>query len=1461
MQLTPSYDLPLVLVAIFEAFAASHGALELAARSFTLTTLQRRVALVAASGLLGFGTWTMHYVGVLAYRLPVPVEYDFSLVWLALAIAFTGFAGALLLLIAPTVRKLRFVLGGAVLAATLLAVVFTGVQSIRPAAELSFDLRWVAAAFIVALVGCQASVRVALFDRSTQHARRRILFAAVALGVTMAAVNHAVLAALGFGPPATAILQSTHAAMRLQISLLLAATILVALTIAVAFLGSSRQRKRVALLTLTMSVVTVTVGGLSLYAVYRARVARELLTLHNIVLANANLIEALSLNGSSASAADNVQRVMRGLQHSRVFGSTGELVVGRKTATGFRLLARARDPEAPAIEVPELMERALRGESNSMKVRDRLGRRLLAAATPVHGADMAVVATVDVAEIRQPFLRAAILAFGAGIFLIFVGSILFIRVTRPMISQIKQGDLFASVIESLPQAMFMADEKGVLRHVNTGFERLFEYAAPDVIGRMRTPDLLTAADAAQLERQSRVAAPLSAEMRAVTSAGGLRWIRLSSALLPNEPGARVYTAEDITARKEAEQAREQAEGRYREVVERSSDMVFWTDAVGRITFINSAGERLHGRKRESMIGHQFAEFLDAQSTDTGKQSFARVAAGETVRDLEVVAVSNTGEKHHLSITASPVYDDQGRFVGSQGIGRDVTQQVREKQIIEERLHEAALLRSLINSTPDVIFVKDMDGVYRSVNQAFSRLIGKTEEDIIGKNDWELYPRDQAASFIASDKTVFDTGLPMRSEAWVHAPNGKRMLLDTLKMPYFGPDGSRYGVIGIARDVTERKLIEEQLEKAAEEAAHASRAKSAFLANMSHEIRTPMNGVLGMTQLLLDTDLDAEQRQTADLIRLSAESLLTVLNDILDFSKIEAGQLEIESTAFDLVHIVNSSVRVLVSRAFERGNELLVDMKPDLPQWAMGDPGRLRQVITNLVSNAIKFTENGTIVVTTEPVGHNEEGTPLFRFSVRDTGIGIPESKLELIFEEFAQADATTTRRYGGTGLGLAICRKLVALMDGELKVKSREGEGSEFYFTLPLPAAEEPAAAWWSEALSVVRDRKLLVVDDHELNRRIVRDFVLYAGGKVVEADGYHNALRALENAAREEAQFDAAIVDFQMPEKNGLELVAAMKDDQRFKDVPVMMLTSGSRPADARAAERLGVHAYLNKPITRSDLLDALAMLLSSNGHTAVDTLTPSALDPAPVNKRILLAEDNVVNQQVAATMLRRRGHTVDIVENGRDALHALQTAEYDVVLMDVQMPEMDGLQATRRIRGMPKYRNLPIIALTAHALAEERQRCLDAGMNAFLSKPFRPRDLFSMVEGWHNGKENGSPPARNGNGSDPPVHVDDFRKVMRDAGVEDIVVPTLQLFKEETPQQLAQLRVAHDSGDLAAAASSAHAIKSAARSIHANKLSEHLESLERSAKAGDSRAADVAYGHVEREFERVIAYLDTMR
>jgi signal transduction histidine kinase/DNA-binding response OmpR family regulator len=662
---------------------------------------------------------------------------------------------------------------------------------------------------------------------------------------------------------------------------------------------------------------------------------------------------------------------------------------------------------------------------------------------------------------------------------------------------------------------------------------------------------------------------------------------------------------------------------------------------------------------------------------------------------------------------------------------------------------------------------------------------------------------------------------------------------------------------LALSEEEAKRAEGVMRDARDFAERTARARSAFLANMSHEIRTPMNAVLGFVELVLDTDLTTEQRRALELVRSSSEALLMILNDILDYSKIEAEHLELETIPFDVSKVVHATASLLAVRAREKHLELLAEVAPEVPRMVRGDPTRLRQVLMNLIGNAIKFTEHGEIVISVGVAVM--DGSAALRFAIRDTGIGIAAEHVESIFKEFTQADSTMTRRYGGTGLGLAISQRLVRLMGGELAVTSEVGRGSEFAFTLTLPV--ETASSTRTTALAALGGRRMLIVDDNQTNRRILRDMLAAEGIQVDEASTAADGLTAIRSAVSKRAPYHLAILDVQMPDMDGFQLATAVRAERVLTGTKLLMLTSAGQRGDGERCRELGIKGYLTKPISRGDLLEALGTVLAGSAEDTAEVVTRHTIVESRRSLRVLLAEDNPVNQQVAVAMLVKRGHEVHVASNGREAVDAVRARDYDVVLMDIQMPELDGFEATHAIRAMPKGKDLPIIGLTAHALSGERERCLSHGMTEYLAKPFKAHELFAIVEGSAEGTA-ASPVGHESPATlTPPVDLEGFRTTLREAGAEQALYSIVDTFVRQASDRLGALAAAVASGTGDEIARAAHVFRGAAATIGARDLAARLERVETSARAGDVELARAAFEGVSPVAHEVIDYLRQQR
>jgi PAS domain S-box-containing protein len=673
----------------------------------------------------------------------------------------------------------------------------------------------------------------------------------------------------------------------------------------------------------------------------------------------------------------------------------------------------------------------------------------------------------------------------------------------------------------------------------------------------------------------------------------------------------------------------------------------------------------------------------------------------------------------------------GRSIGRVWGFRDVTERRRAEETL---IREQTLLRTVIENVPDQICVKDVHGRFLVVNESMARLLGcSSPESLLGKRNLDAYAADLAERFDSEDQKVLATGEPLvnREEELIDPIEGDRWLLCS-KVPLRDPSGQINGMVEISRDITARKRAERDLQAAKESAEAGSEAKSIFLATMSHEIRTPMNGILGMTELVLDTQLTVEQRESLGLVKLSAESLLTIINDILDFSKIEAGKLDLESIPFDLRESLGDTMRALSFRAHEKGLELVYEVQPDIPEALLGDPGRIRQIIVNLVGNAIKFTERGEVLVSVRQAEETSHKVHL-HFAIKDTGVGIPADTLQRIFEPFSQADGSMARKYGGTGLGLTICSKLVEMMNGHISVESEVGEGSIFHFTATLGIQDAPSPRAVPAHLEQLLDLHVLIVDDNFTNRCVLEGMLTRWGMRPVAVEGGRAALQAIEVAKSTGHPFSLILLDGQMPEMDGFALAEQMQKDPTLVTQTIMMLTSAGHVGDAARCRELRISAYLVKPVRQTELLNAICQVLNKTANSEdIPLVTRHTLREQSLRARVLLAEDNAVNQTLAVRLLEKRGYSVMVAGDGRSAVEAFENHPFDVVLMDIQMPGMDGFEATAAIREREKLTggHTPIIAMTAHALKGDQERCLSAGMDGYVSKPIRTSEFFAAIE-----------------------------------------------------------------------------------------------------------------------------------
>ncbi|MGH9717091.1 MAG: response regulator [Candidatus Acidiferrales bacterium] len=797
--------------------------------------------------------------------------------------------------------------------------------------------------------------------------------------------------------------------------------------------------------------------------------------------------------------------------------------------------------------------------------------------------------------------------------------------------------------------------------------------------------------------------------------------------------------------------------------------------------------------------------------------------------------------------------------------RELQKEIGERRQAEKALEErTTFLDSLIKNTPIGIVAIDNNDAVQMCNPAFERLFRYRQKDICGRPLFKLLSAPDVEAEVHSNRQRIIGGQTTHLATQRKRSDGSLLDVEADAVPLV-IEGKVTGAVVLYQDITERKRAEEALLRAKEAAEAANRAKSEFLANMSHEIRTPMNGIIGMTELALDTELSSEQREYLGMVKSSSDSLLTLINDILDFSKIEAGKLELEQIDFPFQQTLGEMVKVLAMRAHQKGLELVWRTGPGIPERLKGDANRLRQILVNLVGNAVKFTARGEIVVEVQKESEDSAGMML-HFRVRDTGIGIAREKQAMIFDAFTQADSSASRKYGGTGLGLAITTRLVNLMGGRIWVESEPGSGSTFHFAAPFGFANESGLEASGIHQDVVKNLSVLVVDDNQTNRVTLVEMLSRWGMQPQAVASGVAALHAIETAHRANAPFHLAITDMQMPEMDGLEFIAKMRKNAASAPLPVILLSSSVQPEEALQARELAIAAYLTKPVQPTELLDAIVGAVSGASAAASTSETSHTLPEGGRQLTILLAEDNAVNRKLATALLEKHGHSVYCAENGREALSVLERERADVVLMDLQMPVMDGFEAIRAIRAKEAHDggHLPIVALTAHAMQGDRERCLEAGADEYVTKPVRTAELLAALDravGTEIQSAEMAPQATQPSAAANHAGVLDLAAALdRVEGDHDLFEELVRLFVEECPAAMKEIRQAHRNGDGHRLDRLAHTMKGSSASLGANRVSQAALVLELRARSGALQNAVELIDSLQKELDRALPELETI-
>ncbi len=981
-----------------------------------------------------------------------------------------------------------------------------------------------------------------------------------------------------------------------------------------------------------------------------------------------------------------------------------------------------------------------------------------------------------------------------------------------------------------------------------------------------TPPALRSMQAEMMKRRREgFSGLLSFEWRIMDTAGRLLIMDVQSQLFTEAgaPAGVLFIARDITELKQVQEALQISEKKYRTILEDINEGYSENDLKGNFAFINDAMCRILGYTREELIGMNYRQLMDQANAKQNHEIFAEVyRTGKSVKGHQSEYIKKDKTTMVGEISISLMSDARGTPVGFRGLARDIT----ERRQMEETLRQSEeRYRSIIEQMDDGYFETDLAGNLTFLNEAVCKHMGYSQAELLGMNDAQYTDEKNAKAVYAAFNQIYRTGIPVKGfDFEVIKKDGSRFCNEISASLIRNSEGSPIGFRGISRDITQRKLAEEELKKTKAAAEAANAAKSEFLANMSHEIRTPMNGVIGMSELLLDTALSPEQRQFTEIIHHSSVSLLSILNDILDLSKIEAHKLNLEKLDFNLRVMVEDIAEMTAISAQDKGLEMTALIDPDVPDGLRGDPGRLRQALLNLTGNAVKFTHKGRVMIRVSRI-LEEEQSVILRFAVHDTGIGILPDRIESLFSPFVQADSSMTRRYGGSGLGLSITRQLAELMGGATGCSSEIGKGSTFWFTAVVEK-QPPDASAVPEPLADISGLRVLVVDDNPANRLLAMTLLAEWKCRATEAEDGYSALAALNSAKREKDPFQIALLDMMMPGMNGEELGRAIMEDTDLSDTRLIMMTSVGRRGDASRLAGIGFAGYFTKPIRRAHLHDAIA--LAAGRDKKADGLPGRCLitrhtiaRSRGAGRKILVAEDNPTSQTVSLALLKKLGYDADIVDTGVAAIEALRKVPYDLVLMDCRMPEMDGYEAARLIRKKETgvlNPNIPIIAVTAHALTESRSNYLDAGMNDYLAKPIQLKALAEMLSCWlteQSGTEitTGGPvsPSIIQSPEKPEIIFDE--QDMRDRLMEDgrLARTVIDAFLTDAPEQIKRLKGYLEQSDIAGVKRQAHSIKGAAANVAAACLQKAIIQIQEAVERKELAQAAVLFPRLGEQLE----------
>jgi len=935
---------------------------------------------------------------------------------------------------------------------------------------------------------------------------------------------------------------------------------------------------------------------------------------------------------------------------------------------------------------------------------------------------------------------------------------------------------------------------------------------------------------------------------------GNRQLQKARDLLEERVAERTAELEsEVSERQRTAAMLKESEELFRALSEASPLGIISESQDGKIRMSNPAFRKMFGYEEEDLKGKSIDEVLNTDETyEEAASTTKQVLAGKVVRKVARRKRKN-GEFLDVEAFGAPLLRE-GKTVGQLGIYLDISRRVRAEKSIRE---SEELFRLLSAAAPIGIVRCDREGRIVYANQRWGEMTGRAPESALGFGWLEAVHPEERENVARAWKSAVQMGVEVQDEMRLLTPDGNMVWIQWQSRVLRGPDGAAIGFVGVLENVTKRRAAEQRLLEAKQAAEAASEAKSQFLANMSHEIRTPMNGILGMTELTLQTLLNTEQREYLGMVQSCAVSLLEIIDDILDFSKIEQGKVELENLSFSILDCAEDAIQPVAIRAQQKGLELEWSIRGELPEWVEGDPTRLRQVLINLLGNAIKFTEEGEVTLGIEHLGGDEESVEV-KISVTDTGIGIPPENCQKIFEAFQQADNSVTREYGGTGLGLSISARLIAMMGGKLQVLSEVGKGSSFFFTLRSKRAKEAEAKCRKEQeFRKLPASRILVTDDREPGRRLVSWLTSRWGLECVTAASAEEAAGLYAKSVEAGRPYAVALIDLNLAGKDGHELAKEIRRCAPAQATEILMMSSAPTFVEDPRTNDYRIFQRVTKPIRRRVLQRSLRAALQGDPRGVTPEIATPEESPGP-GRRILLVEDNEVNQRLARKFLENMGHEVHVVANGAEACGKLQQQEFDLVLMDLQMPVMGGLDAARRIREGEQgtKRHVPIVAMTAHAAAQDQKRCEEAGMDGYLSKPVRQellRNEIKRVTG--NGQQKLVPPAPEAS-AEKPRHSDwDLKDLMeRLDGDQDFLRELLVIFQQDVRVNLQKSRAAIENRDLEGLSRAAHTIKGMLKNLSMGAAAESAAALEKAARENSMEQSEHLLQRLSSEMEEIL-------